>query len=119
MGHNNYTIKRDFNVGEQVYIPVFGSELSLKEGTATKFTIVAINQGNTDRSTELIVTCQHGQETLKLAVMANNAYRIVPSTYCSHCNHEVCYEADKELLREYEYYCPCCDENLYGIELTY
>ena len=117
MAHTNYQIKREFTIGETIYIPEYGSELPLPDGTATKFTIVGINTGNTDRSTELIVTCPHGKETLKLAVIASKAYKIAPSRKCSHCGHEVCFEAEKELMREYEYYCPECDENLYGIEV--
>ena len=115
----HYTIKRNFKIGETIYIPSYGSELPLKNGTATQFTITDIHEGNTDKSTELIVTCEHGQETLKLAVMACNAYKIAPSLICSHCGHKVCFEADKELIKQYDYYCPQCDENMYGFEVVY
>lgn len=118
MAINNYKISRHFAIGEKVYIPTYGSDLPLELGTATPFTIVGINHGTTDKSTELIVTCPHHGETLKLAVMANLVYKVISAT-CSHCGHEACFEADKELLKEYEYYCPYCDENLYGIELNY
>lgn len=118
MAPTNYRIRRDFSIGEIVYIPEYGSDLPLPNGTATQFTIVAINAGGTDKSTELIVTCPHGNETLKLAVIASKVYKIAPSCKCSHCGHNVCFEADKELLREYDYYCPDCDENLYGIEVS-
>lgn len=118
MAHTNYQIKREFSIGEIIYIPEYGSDLPLSNGTATQFTIVAIKAGNTDKSTELIVTCEHGTETLKLAVLASKAYKKAPSRICSHCQHEICYESDKELSREYEYYCPNCDENLYGIEVS-
>ena len=117
MAISDYKISRDFKVGEVVYIPEYGSQLPLENGTATQFTIVAINAGNTDRSTELIVTCKHGSETLKLAVKANLAYKVAPSLVCVHCGHEVCFEADKEMLAKYPYYCPECDENLYGVEV--
>jgi hypothetical protein len=114
---NYYRIKRDFKIGEKVYIPSYGYELPLENGTATPFTIVNVNYGTTDDSTELFVTCQHHGETLKLAVMANLVYKVRPSAVCSRCGHEVCFEADKEILKKYEYYCPDCDENLYGIEI--
>lgn len=117
MAINNYKISRNFAIGERVYIPSYGSDLPLEFGTATPFTIVGVNYGTTDKSTELIVTCPHHGETLKLAVIANMAYKVRPSAVCSHCGHEVCFEADKELLKEYEFYCPDCDENLYGIEI--
>jgi DNA-directed RNA polymerase subunit RPC12/RpoP len=117
MAINNYKISRTFIIGERVYIPTYGSDLPLEYGTATPFTIVGINYGAIDKSTELIVTCPHHGETLKLAVMANLAYKVTSAT-CSHCGHEVCFEADKEIMKEYEYYCPDCDENLYGIELN-
>lgn len=118
MALSNYKIKREFKVGEIVYIPTYGADLSLEDGTATQFTIVSINEGNTDKKTELVVTCTHHNETLKLLAPANIVYKVKPSTFCVHCGHEVCYESDKELLLKYEYYCPNCDENLYGIELT-
>lgn len=117
MATSNYKIKREFKLGEKVFIPTYGADLPLENGTATEFTIVAINEGNTDKSTELFVTCEHHKETLKLVVPANLAYKVVPSAYCAHCGHEVCFESDKEMMKEYEYYCPNCDENLYGIEL--
>jgi len=36
--------------------------------------------------------------------------------YCGRCNHQVRKETDKYLKREYPYYCPYCDENMYSIE---
>lgn len=119
MALNNYHLKRAFKTGEIVYIPTLGSELPLENGTATQFTICSIIEGNTDRSTQLIVTCQHGNETLKLVTLASKAYKCIPDIHCSHCGHEICYESDKELLKEYDYYCPQCDENLYGVEVNY
>lgn len=118
MAINNYKFSRHFGIGEKVYIPTYGSDLPLELGTATPFTIVGINYGTTDKSTELIVTCPHHGETLKLAVMANLVYKTKSAT-CSHCGHEVCFEADKEIMKEYDYYCPYCDVNLYGVELKY
>ena len=118
MATSNYKIKRDFKIGEIVYIPTYGTDLPLENGTATQFAIVKINEGNTDKSTELIVTCKHHNETLKLAVPANLVYKTTYAT-CSHCGHKVCFEADKELMKEYPFYCPNCDENLYGIEIVY
>jgi NAD-dependent SIR2 family protein deacetylase len=38
--------------------------------------------------------------------------------YCSKCGTEVKKETDKELRKEYPYYCPECDENLYSFETT-
>jgi len=37
--------------------------------------------------------------------------------YCSKCGTEVEEEKDKELSKEYPYYCPECDENLYSFEI--
>ena len=119
MSISNYKISREFNVNEKIYIPTYGADLNLEHGTATPFTIVKVIKGATDRSTELIVTCEHHGETLKLAVVANLVYKVVPSATCSHCGHAVCYEADKDILKEYEYYCPDCDENMYGIEVEF
>jgi len=36
--------------------------------------------------------------------------------YCIKCGHKVKVETDKYLKKEYPYYCPYCDENLYSIE---
>lgn len=116
MAKSNYAIRRDFTIGEIVYIPEYGSTLPLKNGTATQFTIADINWGNTDKGTEIIVTCEHGKEKLKLAVYADKVYKKAPSRVCCHCGHEICVEADKQLMSEYEFYCPRCDENMYGIE---
>jgi ArsR family metal-binding transcriptional regulator len=115
-----FKVKRNFSVGEIIFIPCLADLLPLKNGTATEFTIDSIaNDGNTDRTTKLYVTYQSGQERVKIAVTADKAYKVVPSTICEHCGHIICYESDKELLKEYEYYCPDCDENLYGIEIIY
>lgn len=37
---------------------------------------------------------------------------------CSRCHCEVEEEKDSELEKEYPYYCPECDENLYSFETT-
>lgn len=116
----NYKLKRDFKVGEKVYIPTYGEELPLPNGTATPFTVSGVlTEGNTDKSTVLIVTYQHGIETLKLSVTADKVYKVAPSTICAHCGHEVCFEADKIMLTKYPYYCPNCNENLYGVEVVF
>ena len=36
--------------------------------------------------------------------------------YCIKCGHKVKKETIPELQKEYPYYCPHCDENLYSIE---
>lgn len=36
--------------------------------------------------------------------------------YCIKCGHKVKPETNKDLKKEYPYYCPHCDENLYSIE---
>lgn len=116
---SNFKIKRNFQPNEKVYIPQLNDVLPLPEGTSTQFTIVLIEEdGITDKTTSLIVSYQHGKEKLKLAIKADKVYKIVPSAKCNHCNHEVCYEADKELQITYPYYCPNCDENLFGIEIS-
>lgn len=116
----NYKLKREFKVGERVYIPTYGEELPLPNSTATQFTIVGtLTEGNTDKTTVLIVTYQHGKETLKLSVTADKVYKIAPSLKCAHCGHEICFEPDKKLCKEYNYYCPDCNENLYGVEVEY
>lgn len=35
---------------------------------------------------------------------------------CIKCGHKVKKEIDPELSKEYPYYCPHCDENLYDME---
>jgi len=35
---------------------------------------------------------------------------------CNKCGHPVTDEVDPFLRKEYPFYCPECDENLYGIE---
>lgn len=118
MAHS-YQLKRNFKVGEVVYIPEYGEKLPLENGTSTKFVVKSVSiDGNTDKGTELIVTCEHASETLVLSVMATKVYKVAPSCICAHCGHEVCYEADKEVSKEYPYYCPDCDENMYGLEIV-
>lgn len=36
--------------------------------------------------------------------------------YCIKCGSKVKKESDKILKKEYPYYCPECDENLYSFE---
>lgn len=35
---------------------------------------------------------------------------------CIHCGSAVRRERNRELRKEYPYYCPRCDENMYGFE---
>ncbi len=35
---------------------------------------------------------------------------------CRRCGAAVCRETDRDLKKEYPYYCPCCDENMYSFE---
>ena len=37
--------------------------------------------------------------------------------YCCKCDSKVKKETDKELKKEYPFYCPECDENLYSFEV--
>lgn len=41
---------------------------------------------------------------------------MIVKRYCKRCNHRVKRETDKELRKEYKYYCPYCDENMYTFE---
>jgi Zn finger protein HypA/HybF involved in hydrogenase expression len=41
---------------------------------------------------------------------------MIAQVYCSRCNHLVQRETNKDLRKEYKYYCPHCDENMYSIE---
>lgn len=36
---------------------------------------------------------------------------------CKHCGCEVNEEVEEELKKEYPYYCPYCDENMYSFEV--
>ena len=36
--------------------------------------------------------------------------------YCFRCGCQVKKETDKDLRKEYPYYCPNCDENMYTFE---
>lgn len=36
--------------------------------------------------------------------------------YCRKCNNKVRFETDKQLKKEYKYYCPNCNENIYTFE---
>lgn len=38
-------------------------------------------------------------------------------TVCNRCGTVVVKETDKELMKEYPYYCPKCDENMYSFEI--
>lgn len=41
---------------------------------------------------------------------------MVKTVYCKNCGHPVQRETRKWLRKEYPYYCPHCDENMYQIE---
>lgn len=36
---------------------------------------------------------------------------------CNRCGNPVIKETDKELMKEYPYYCPECEENMYSFEV--
>ncbi len=38
---------------------------------------------------------------------------------CRRCGTAVCRETDRELKKEYPYYCPCCYENMYSFEYIF
>lgn len=42
--------------------------------------------------------------------------KVVKGLVCGRCGTEVCVETDKYLKKEYPYYCPCCDENMFSFE---
>lgn len=37
--------------------------------------------------------------------------------YCFKCGTKVKKEKDEDLKKEYPYFCPCCDENMYNFEV--
>jgi len=41
---------------------------------------------------------------------------LVETRCCNRCSENIEKETDKELSKEYPYYCPNCDENMYGFE---
>ena len=41
---------------------------------------------------------------------------MIKNVYCKRCGHKVKRETTKGLRKEYPYYCPCCDENMYRFE---
>lgn len=41
---------------------------------------------------------------------------MVKTVYCKNCGHPVQRETHKGLRKEYPYYCPHCDENMFRIE---
>lgn len=52
-------------------------------------------------------------------VHAQNGMFSVPGMHaaaCGKCGSVVVPETDMELRKEYPYYCPCCDENMYSFE---
>lgn len=36
--------------------------------------------------------------------------------YCKRCGCRVKKEKERQLKKEYPFYCPCCDENMYRFE---
>lgn len=46
---------------------------------------------------------------------ANSLYQIAEGKSCPRCGGPLCIEHHDEI--DYPYYCPCCDENFYGIEV--
>lgn len=43
---------------------------------------------------------------------------MIKNRYCKKCGHKVKKETTKGLRKEYPYYCPYCDENMYRFETT-
>ena len=41
---------------------------------------------------------------------------MIEKRYCFRCHKLVKRETDKDLKKEYPYYCPHCDENMYKFE---
>ncbi len=41
---------------------------------------------------------------------------MIKNRYCKRCGHKVKRETTKGLRKEYPYYCPYCDENMYRFE---
>lgn len=41
---------------------------------------------------------------------------MIKNVYCKRCGHKVKRETTKGLRKEYPYYCPYCDENMYRFE---
>ena len=41
---------------------------------------------------------------------------MIAKVYCKRCNHRVKRETHKGLRKEYKYYCPHCNENMYTFE---
>ena len=41
---------------------------------------------------------------------------MIVKVYCRRCDHQVKRETSKDLRKEYSYYCPYCDENMYSFE---
>lgn len=41
---------------------------------------------------------------------------MIKNVYCNKCGHKVKRETNRDLRKEYKYYCDYCNENLYFIE---
>lgn len=41
---------------------------------------------------------------------------MIKNRYCKRCGHKIKRETTKGLRKEYPYYCPRCDENMYRFE---
>lgn len=108
--------KTSFSVGETVYIPELTYQgLPLPLGTATPFKVTAIlDDRHNDELTVLSVSYEVGAETVQIQAKAWMCYKPVPQAYCGRCGHPVCRE---NRVKDYPYYCPDCDENMYGIEI--
>jgi hypothetical protein len=67
----------------------------------------------------------HEQENVTGAIMNLKSMKLgetiitsEKTAYCSKCGNKVKLETDKNLKKDYKYYCPNCDENLYSFEVT-
>lgn len=43
---------------------------------------------------------------------------MIKNRYCKRCGHKVNRETVKGLRKEYPYYCPHCDQNMYRFEIA-
>ncbi len=48
----------------------------------------------------------------------NGGKCMIKNRYCKRCGHKVNRETVKGLRKEYPYYCPHCDQNMYRFEIA-
>lgn len=108
--------KTEFRAGHIVFIPELSYRgLPLPLGTATPFVVVETAvDGCNDELTELTVAYKTQNDVVKINVNAGLCYKPLPQAFCRRCGHPVCQEHTAD---DYPYYCPDCDEGMYGIEI--